>query len=49
MLNFAEQTGSGAVIVVWYYLISSEIMKYIYPLIMPRDPPKTEKHFYLKN
>ena len=31
MLNFAEQTGSGAVIVVWYYLPSDTFAKYIYP------------------
>ncbi len=49
MLNFAEQTGSGAVIIVWYYLISSEIINYMYPHIMPKDPPKIEKHIYLKN
>ena len=30
MLNFAEQTGSGAVIIVWYYLISIEILNHIY-------------------
>ena len=30
MLNFAEQTGSGAVIVVWYYLLSDTFTKYIY-------------------
>ena len=31
MLNFAEQTGSGAVIVVWYYLLTNTVLKYIYP------------------
>ena len=30
MLNFAEQTGSGAVIIVWYYLIASKFSKYGY-------------------
>ena len=30
MLNFAEQTGSGAVIIVWYYLISITILQYRY-------------------
>jgi hypothetical protein len=29
MLNFAEQTGSGAVIVVWSFLIVSEIVSYL--------------------
>ena len=29
MLNFAEQTGSGAVIVVWSFLIGREKHKYI--------------------
>ena len=31
MLNFAEQTGSGAVIVVWYYLLRNTFLKYINP------------------
>ena len=29
MLNFAEQTGSGAVIVVWLFLTTKEKVKYI--------------------
>ena len=29
MLNFAEQTGSGAVIVVWSFLIKSKELKLI--------------------
>jgi hypothetical protein len=29
MLNFAEQTGSGAVIVVWSFLIEQEVYRYI--------------------
>ena len=29
MLNFAEQTGSGAVIVVWSFLLNLSILKYI--------------------
>ena len=30
MLNFAEQTGSGAVIMVWSFLIINELLKYRY-------------------
>ena len=30
MLNFAEQTGSGAVIMVWSFLIINELLKYTY-------------------
>jgi hypothetical protein len=31
MLNFAEQTGSGAVIFVWSFLIFCEILLYLNP------------------
>ena len=34
MLNFAEQTGSGAVIIVWYYLLISDLLKYINSIII---------------
>ena len=33
MLNFAEQTGSGAVIVVWLFLSVSAKNKYIYYML----------------
>jgi hypothetical protein len=36
MLNFAEQTGSGAVIVVWSFLLHERILKYIKDVFMDR-------------
>ena len=48
MLNFAEQTGSGTVIVVWYYLIYKQISKYTYTslddIIITLPPSHIHRH-----
>ena len=38
MLNFAEQTGSGAVMIVWSFLILSNLLQYRYLLLF--HPPQ---------
>ena len=51
MLNFAEQTGSGTVIVVWYYLIYKQISKYTYTslddIIITLPPSHIHRHNFL--
>ena len=34
MLNFAEQTGSGAVMLVWSFLISLDALNNLYPAVL---------------
>ena len=34
MLNFAEQTGSGAVMLVWSFLIFLNALNYLYPAVL---------------
>ena len=41
MLNFAEQTGSGAVIVVWSFLLSKEATEYIINPFFSNTPVTT--------
>ena len=51
MFNFAEQTGSGTVIVVWYYLIYKQISKYRYTsldnIIITLPPSHIHRHDFL--